>query len=595
MFENSGISRLKKIIFVTAFFVIGSGAGFCSGQVISEDQPLIATDQQHALVQDGTKMTSAAGTDSLTKGPKTPSLVYQGRLYFFCCQRHMRYFQADPDRYVNNVKPPNGKDIGNIPGMNLLWGQSTDRPVVATNSRHALVQDGTRMTSPVSGKPISKSPRTPSVVYKDRLYFFCCQEDVRKFHANPGRYSERTVPPNGTLIKSIIERNRKRLSAIDKVLIAANQQHRLVEDGTKMISPVTGESVTKRQKTPAAVYKGKIYYFCCNADMRKFAADPDRYIKDVKAPNGKDVTVVADLNLGSGGGTDQLLVPTNEQHEVVEDKTSLISLVSENPITKGPKTPSAVYKGRVFYFCCNADLRKFQGNPERYIPDTIPPNGIDIAEGLKEVALRKQRQREAETMVYDIEIGSSPVLGPADAPVTIVEFADFQCPFCVREWPKIKKVLDDYAGKVRLVFKHYPLSFHDKAKPVHGAAEFANMTKGAEAFWKMHDMVIANPKKLEPATLRGYAESIGLDLVELDRLMGDAAKIDELLETDLSDARDYTVRGTPTVFINGLKLDPRTPENYKARIDQILGESTQAKSSKNQETEPAQTKQAVLE
>ncbi len=595
MFENSGTSRLNKIMFAVALFVIGCGAGLCGGQVINEDQPLIATDQQHALVEDGTKMTSAAGTDSVTKGPRTPSLVYQGRLYYFCCQRHMRYFQADPDRYVNNVKPPNGKDIGNIPGMNLMWGQSADRPVVATNRRHALVENGTRMTSPVSGKSISKSPRTPSVIYKDRLYFFCCQADVRKFHANPGRYADSVGPPNGVLIKKIVERNRKRLGGIDKVLIASEQQHRLVKDGTEMFSPVTGKPVTKRYKTPAALHKGKIYYFCCNADARKFAADPDRYIKDVKAPNGQDVTVVAGLNLGSGGGTDQLLVPTNEQYEVVEDKTSLISLVSENPITKGPKTPSAVYKNRIYYFCCNADLRKFQGNPEKYIPDTIPPNGIDITEGLKEVALRKQRQKEAETMVYDIEIGSSPVLGPADAPVTIVEFADFQCPFCVREWPKIKKVLDDYAGKVRLVFKHYPLAFHDKAKPVHAAAEFANMTKGAEAFWKMHDMVIANPKKLDRVTLRGYAESIGLDMVEFDRLMGDAAKIDELLEADLADAGDYTVRGTPAVFINGLKLAPRTPENYRARIDQILGESTQAESSKNEEPEPAQTKQAVVE
>jgi len=574
MFDNNATGRLDHMIFAVSLFVIGCGAGFCSGQVISEDRPLIATDQQHALVQDGTKMTSATGTNTLTKGLQTPSLVYRDRIYFFCCQRHMRYFQADPDRYVNNVKPPNGKDIGNIPGIDLMWGQSTDQPVIATNSQHALVENGTRMISPVSGKSISKSPRTPSVVYKDRLYFFCCQKHLRKFHANPGRYAERTVPPNGMPIKNIIERNRKRLNAIDKVLIAANQQHRLVKDGTNMISPVTGKSITKRYKTPSAVYKGRIYYFCCNADMRKFAADPDRYIKDVKPPNGQDVTVVAGLNLGSGGSGDQLLVPTNEQHEVVENKTSLISMVSENPITKGPRTPSAVYKNRIYYFCCNVHLRKFEANPEKYIPDAIPPNGIDIAQGLKEVTLRKQWQKEAETMVYDIEIGSSPVRGPADAPVTIVEFADFQCPFCVREWPKIKKVLDDYAGKVRLVFKHYPLSFHNKAKPVHAAAEFANLTKGAEAFWKMHDMVMANPKNLEPPTLRGYAESIGLDLDEFDRLMGDTARIDELLETDFADARDYAVHATPTVFINGLKLAPRTPENYKARIDQILAEST---------------------
>jgi len=582
MLENAKTTSPNRVLYLITLLFICRAASLRGAEMFYDDRPLIATGQQHALVEDGTKMTSAAGTNTLTKGRKTPSLVYQGRLYFFCCQRHMRDFQADPDKYVKDVKPPNGKDISNIPVLNMMWGSSTDQPVIATNSQHALVEDRTMMTSPVSGETIFKSRRTPSAVYEDRLYFFCCQEHLRKFHANPGRYARSVVPPNGTRIKDIIERNRKRLQRIDKVLIAANQQHGLIADGTKIFCPVIGKPLTKRPGTPAALYKGKIYYFSSNAGMRKFAAAPDGYTKNVKAPNGMNVDIVAGLRSDSGRSGDHLLAATDEQHAVVENGTSLISPVSEQPITKVYRTASAAYKGRIFYFCCNVDMRKFQINPERYIPDVIPPNGISIAEGLKEARLREQWQQEAEMMVYEIEIGSSPVLGPADAAVTIVEFTDFQCPFCVREWPKIKKVLNDYIGKVRLVFKHYPLNFHAKARPAHAAAEFANLTKGVEAFWKMHDMIIANPKDLEPATLRRYAELLGLNLAEFDKLMADPSRIDELLKTDITDAADYGVSGTPTVFINGLKLDPRTAENYRSRIDEIIAENTHVESANDQ-------------
>ena len=177
---------------------------------------------------------------------------------------------------------------------------------------------------------------------------------------------------------------------------------------------------------------------------------------------------------------------------------------------------------------------------------------------------------QPDTKVYNIELGSSPIRGAKDALVTIVEFADFQCPYCAREWPKLQQLLEQYPDKVRVVVKHFPLSFHKKAKPAHAAAEFANRTAGAEAFWKMHDMILKDYRKLDVPTLRGYAESLGLDLAKFDKLMADPNEINAMVKSDMDEARKCGVRGTPTVLVNGLKMARRDMNSYTARVDEIL-------------------------
>ena len=198
----------------------------------------------------------------------------------------------------------------------------------------------------------------------------------------------------------------------------------------------------------------------------------------------------------------------------------------------------------------------------------------DLKKVLTKLDAEKKTKKEPDTTVYDVTIGSSPFLGPEDAPVTIVEFVDLQCPYCVREYPKIKRALQRYPDDVRVVFKHYPLGFHKQAKPAHAAVELAKLEGGNEAFWKMHDMIMANPKKLEIADLRGYAESLDLDLAKFDEIVSDQKKIDQLLEVDLAEAKKCKVTGTPTVMINGLKLAGRSIQAYDTRIEQILEKST---------------------
>ena len=185
-------------------------------------------------------------------------------------------------------------------------------------------------------------------------------------------------------------------------------------------------------------------------------------------------------------------------------------------------------------------------------------------------APQKRQRKPPDTTVYEVNIGDSPVLGPKEAPVTIVEFADLQCPYCIREAPVLKQILKDYPNDVRLVLKHFPLSFHKKAKPAHAAVALAQKVG---KFWDMHDLIVAGPKKLDVADLRKHAESLGLDLNEFDTVMADPKLIDAVLAADMAEAKKCKVTGTPTILINGLKLANRRPAGYKARIDELLGKT----------------------
>ena len=191
---------------------------------------------------------------------------------------------------------------------------------------------------------------------------------------------------------------------------------------------------------------------------------------------------------------------------------------------------------------------------------------------------RPAAESQIDTTVYDVEVGSSPIQGPEDAPVTIVEFADLQCPYCAREYPTLKEILKQYPGKVRLVFKHFPLGFHTKSKPAHAAVELVLQKGGNNAFWKMYDMIMADPKKLEIADLRVYAKKIGLDLDKFDKVTSDVTMMDELLKADKAMAIKCNVKATPTILINGLKLTNRSIEGYKKRINEILAEKAVPKS-----------------
>jgi protein-disulfide isomerase len=168
---------------------------------------------------------------------------------------------------------------------------------------------------------------------------------------------------------------------------------------------------------------------------------------------------------------------------------------------------------------------------------------------------------------YRLPVQDSPVRGPADAPVTIVEFSDYQCPFCGRAEPSIEAVLKDYPGKVRLVYKHFPLALiHPHAL---SAAYASAAAQKQGKFWEMHDLLFAHQRALAPEQLDSYAKQIGLDMDEFKKDMS-SPEVKKVIAADMRLGQRVGIRGTPTFFVNGRVLQNRSVEGFKKAIDPVL-------------------------
>ncbi|HYO52150.1 DsbA family protein [Archangium sp.] len=190
-----------------------------------------------------------------------------------------------------------------------------------------------------------------------------------------------------------------------------------------------------------------------------------------------------------------------------------------------------------------------------------------IEEGVKSNGAAPQAQAPAEAPVQNIEVGNAPARGPKNAPVTIVAFSDFECPFCGRVVPTLKQIEDEYKGKVRVAFKHQPLPFHANAKPA-AAAAMAAHEQGK--FWEYHDKLFANQRALDRASLEKYAQELGLNMGQFKAAL-DSNKYDAQVTADMSEATRVGVNGTPTFFINGRSVVGAQPvEAFKRIIDEEL-------------------------
>jgi protein-disulfide isomerase len=162
---------------------------------------------------------------------------------------------------------------------------------------------------------------------------------------------------------------------------------------------------------------------------------------------------------------------------------------------------------------------------------------------------------------------TSPVRGPANAPVEIVEFSDFQCPFCQRADPTVTQVLNTYGDRIRLVYREYPLPNHPNAKP---AAEAGMCANEQGKFWPYHDRLFANQQRLGTNDLKQHAVELGLDAARFNTCL-DSHKYQSLVEADINAGNDAGVNGTPAFFINGRMISGAQPfEAFKKIIDDEL-------------------------
>ncbi|MBI4169865.1 MAG: thioredoxin domain-containing protein [Acidobacteria bacterium] len=150
----------------------------------------------------------------------------------------------------------------------------------------------------------------------------------------------------------------------------------------------------------------------------------------------------------------------------------------------------------------------------------------------------------------EVALDDDPSKGPAKAPVTIVEFSDYQCPYCSRAESVVEEVLKKYGDKVRLVYRDYPLKFHQNAETASQGAECA---EEQGKFWEMHKALFANQQKLAATDLAETAGGLGMDKEKFKACL-DSGKYKAEVQKDFEDGQKYGVSGTPTFFINGIPM-----------------------------------------
>ncbi|HLX69934.1 MAG TPA: thioredoxin domain-containing protein [Verrucomicrobiae bacterium] len=169
--------------------------------------------------------------------------------------------------------------------------------------------------------------------------------------------------------------------------------------------------------------------------------------------------------------------------------------------------------------------------------------------------------------VYQLDLAKAPALGKADAPVTIVEFLDFQCPFCSKGYATLGELKKLYGERLRVVFKHFPLPFHTQAPLAHKAA----IAAGAQGkFWQLQALLFENNANLDEPSLLRHAGSLGLDLEQLKKDM-QSPETAEKLAADQREAEQLGISSVPAFFINGRYLLGAQPlDVFKSRIDEAL-------------------------
>ena len=250
-----------------------------------------------------------------------------------------------------------------------------------------------------------------------------------------------------------------------------------------------------------------------------------------------------------------------------------VELNKRQPLGKTPlDIAQSVSDGRLFVLLeggtvqilsANGEIQeRFQADPDVTTLE-VSPDGKRLYLGN---AKRNELQLIDLSVVYELPVNNSATKGPDDAPVTLVLFDDFQCPYCARLVPTIEQIMQAYPNQVRVVFKHFPLSMHKFARQA-AAASIAARNQGK--FWPLHDQLFANYNQLNDEKIRALAASVGLDMERFDKDIQDPA-LQQEIAADMQLGTSSGVRGTPAVYINGVQLKDRSLAGFRKAIDAEL-------------------------
>ena len=234
--------------------------------------------------------------------------------------------------------------------------------------------------------------------------------------------------------------------------------------------------------------------------------------------------------------------------------------------------PYEAFKARIDEELKTADGLVAKGTPKAKVYEALMKDAkTELPKAPAQAAGAPEAGPEADKTIFKVEPGDAPTKGPKDAPLTVIVFSDFQCPFCKRVEPTLSQMEKEYQGKVRMIWKNYPLPFHQNAMP---AAEAALAADAQGKFWAMHDKLFENNTALDRPSLEKYAQDLGLNLSKFKADL-DSGKFKSTIEATTKEGTTVGVSGTPAVFINGRKISGAYPfDTFKKIADEELAKKT---------------------
>lgn len=351
----------------------------------------------------------------------------------------------------------------------------------------------------------------------------------------------------------------------------------------KEMSKTRIEAPTRSRTLRAAVSFGTLAAVATLASCREGSATPKEKqavvqqaasssdMPQVLATVGDEKITLADVRARAGDQLDQLEIQYQlAKHKIVG--TALDSILFDKTLraeaTKTGKSVDALVAaeaGPNGFNPSDADIAAwYQENQSRVggrtleqvrtqIADLLRTERRNAAERQLEQRLRAERKVSLAYEPFRVQINNekAPTLGKSDAPITLVEFSDFQCPYCQATVPTLKQVEQKYGDKVQIVYKQFPLGIHPFAPK---AAEASLCANEYGKFWEMHDAMFQDQQKLSVSDLKQTARRVGIDGKKFDACL-DAGRYVEQVQNDQKEGQRLGVNGTPAMYINGLAVE----------------------------------------
>jgi protein-disulfide isomerase len=279
---------------------------------------------------------------------------------------------------------------------------------------------------------------------------------------------------------------------------------------------------------------------------------------------------------------DSLITQKLFAQEAAKRKISVAALLDAEVTAKVPLLTETEIDA--FYQANKARIRGDDAETRQKIRALLQQQKLTAQRALFVESLRSQgkvvvRLQPPPAIRVEVSTDGAPLRGAANAPVTVVEFSDFECPFCKQTQPTLKQLLERYPGKVRLAYRDFPLdSIHPQARP---AAEAARCAQDQGKFWEYHDVLFTQSPQFAPEDLRRYAGQVGLDVTKFDSCLA-AGVHKAAVQRDLDEGSRLGITGTPAFFINGRALSGAQPLEAFARVieEELVRVATSGKGKK---------------